>query len=327
MSAVGSLHLRSNEEHASRLGEDAASLQDASTVALLKAIGTGAYAVGLFDPDDRLTYSNKAFREAWSIVDDRSATFDSMIRHCFETRTGAVIETDNVETWLASARHKRRSGNADRSFEVDLWDGRWMWLTERRLKSGWVLCLAQDITALKSSERTLRLARDLAVQASMTDPLTGLANRRAAMQFLDFQTGGKHTFNAAIADVDHFKLINDRYGHQAGDDALLQLSSELHVLEGRGYFVARFAGDEFLIVSSMDETAARFELEMRAVLNRRVEQCAACEASKIFAVSIGAAQFPADGSTVRELLIAADQAMYRAKAQGRCNLQFAGERQ
>lgn len=152
--------------------------------ALFAALEAGPHGVGLFDPADRLVYGNQAFRLGWAIEPADDVTFDSMIRNCYLNKQGAIVATEDIEAWLDSARRRRRSGPASRSFEVDLWDGRWMWLTERRLDDGWILIVAQDITALKHSEWTMRLARDAALQASLTDPLTQMPNRRSAMQVL-----------------------------------------------------------------------------------------------------------------------------------------------
>ena len=325
MSAAGFLKEGADGQHCSSsvVSDMVANLRRAPADALLNAIDSGVHAVALFDASDRLAYSNEAFRKGWSVSAQPGATFDTIMRHCFKSKTGAIIDTDDLETWLAEARHKRRSGASDRSFEVDLWDGRWMWLTERRLETGWVFFLAQDITALKKSERTLRLARDAAILASMTDPLTGLANRRAAMQFIEECIKRNAAFHVGVADVDHFKLINDRFGHQAGDDALVQLGTELRSLERHGYFVARLAGDEFVIISPLNVTDVDLDAGLRRFLKRRVDHSSACEASKVFGISVGAARFPSDGNTVKELLKAADEAMYRAKSQGRCNLEFA----
>ena len=294
-----------------------------SRAALLSAIDSGTQAVALFDASDRLIYSNEAFRRGWAVDDDaRDVTFDSMIRNCYRTKQGAIVATEDIEAWLITARGNRRNGPADRCFEVDLWDGRWMWLTERRLEDGWLLFIAQDITALKLNERTLRLARDIAVKASLTDPLTQLPNRRHAMQVLESSVARQERFHVALIDIDSFKSINDRYGHAAGDDVLILLSSELAQIEARGCFVARLAGDEFLIVSGIHAVDA-FEGILRELLSQRSRHCETSAPPQTFGVSIGAASFPIHGCDAQQLLRVADAAMYRAKSLGRCTLQFA----
>lgn len=269
--------------------------------ALLSALDSGTQAIGLFDADDRLIYSNEAFRRGWAIHQTRDVTFDSMIRTCYRTRQGAIVATDDIEAWLVSARRNRREGPADRSFEVDLWDGRWMWLTERRLDDGWLLLVAQDITALKQSERTLRLTRDAAVRASLTDPLTQLPNRRHAMQVLEDNVARHEPFHVALIDIDSFKQVNDRFGHAAGDEVLLLLGSELAQLEHRGCFVARLAGDEFLVMSA-SHALCEFESILRELLSQRSRQCETSLPPCTFGISIGAASFPEHGDDERKLL-------------------------
>jgi diguanylate cyclase (GGDEF)-like protein len=291
--------------------------------ALLDALETGMHAIGLFDDEDRLAYSNKMFRTGWAVDYAEGATFDSIIRNCYHSRRGAIVDTTDIDAWLAGARLGRRQGSANRAFEVDLWDGRWMWLTERRLESGWILLVGQDITVLKKSERTLRLARDAALHASLTDPLTRLPNRRAALQYLNRLVTQSAPFHVAIVDIDNFKQINDRYGHQTGDEILSLFGADLRSLQRLGYFVARLAGDEFLIIGPRNEERRDFETSLESLLRKRAEQCSECKASHIFAVSIGAATYPLGGASAKVLLMAADRAMYVAKSQGRSTLSFA----
>lgn len=284
--------------------------------ALLSALDTGTHAIGLFDAAERLVYSNAALRQAWAVDDAEDVTFDLIIRNCQRTKRGAVIATDDIEAWLESARRNRREGPASRAFEVDLWDGRWMWVTERRLDDGWLLLIAQDITLLKQSERMLRLARDAAVKASLTDPLTQLPNRRRAMEVIEGNIGRGAPFHVALIDIDGFKQINDRYGHAAGDDVLVHLAAELAQLTERACFVARLAGDEFVVVSAAGESAPAFEAVLHGLLRQRDFSAAGGAARPAFAMSIGAASFPCHGTDSRQLLVAADAAMYRAKRLG-----------
>ena len=314
-------------DKADSLGPNAASSSafrlTESQRALLDGLETGIHAIGLFDGEDRLAYSNPMFRAGWAIDKPEGVTFDSMMRHCYDAAKGAVIDTLDIDAWLANARRNRHQGAMDRAFEVDLWDGRWMWVTERRLESQWVLLVAQDITALKTNERTLRLARDAAVQASLTDSLTGLPNRRAALQYLNGLMRQDAPFHVAVVDIDNFKQINDRYGHQTGDEVLTLFSDDLRSLKSLSYFVARLAGDEFVIIGAISETRHAFEASLETLLRTRAEQCSHCKTSHIFAVSIGAAAFPRAGSTAKDLLMAADRAMYVAKSKGRSTLSFA----
>ena len=276
--------------------------------------------MALFDAADRLVYANPAFRTAWQTERDCAVTFNTMIRNGYFHKCGPIVETDDIEAWLVAARRRRREGPSSRSFEVDLWDGRWFWVTERRLDDGWLLCVAQDITALKHNERTLAHARDSALQASLTDPLTQLPNRRSAMEYLEAALARGESFFLAIIDIDHFKEINDRHGHAAGDAVLVSLASRLAELRQKAYFPARLAGDEFCVFSASGEGRSSFEQALTALIKVEVP-AGACVP---FCISIGAAGFPADGGDIPALLSAADAALYDAKASGRRSVRFRG---
>ena len=111
-------------------------------------------------------------------------------------------------------------------------------MTETVEGDGWMLCMAADITNLRTRGRTVRQDRDMAIKASYTDDLTGVANRRFVTARMEEML---QTSNAAgdvvgcvcILDLDNFKYINDRFGHQAGDIILRDFAKRIQ---------ARFAG-------------------------------------------------------------------------------------
>jgi diguanylate cyclase (GGDEF)-like protein len=120
----------------------------------------------------------------------------------------------------------------------------------------------------------------------------------------------------AILDIDHFKRVNDTFGHAAGDTALRQLAAVMtESLGASGALVARLGGEEFAaIVPNVDEAGAvavfdRLRADLSATLERGT--------GPRFTVSAGVAIHPRDGKSLTELLAAADAALYRAKAEGR----------
>ncbi|MDP9236248.1 MAG: GGDEF domain-containing protein [Chloroflexota bacterium] len=147
---------------------------------------------------------------------------------------------------------------------------------------------------------------------AITDSLTGLPNRRHFHQAYVASLGQSIADNVPLAlmliDIDHFKAINDRDGHPAGDDKLRQVAGALHAVVRRGDLVARYGGDEFIVISP-DATR-----EGALALAERLRQAAvSCDAS----VSIGVALFPDDAQMQDRLIAAADAALYRAKRAGR----------
>jgi two-component system cell cycle response regulator len=159
--------------------------------------------------------------------------------------------------------------------------------------------------------------------AAMSDELTGLANRRAADQLLDAALAGGERVLAILIDVDHFKQVNDVFGHPAGDLVLMQVARAIKASTRGADLAARYGGEEFLVVvrGAGLEVASRIGDRYRSAV-RRVElpavAAAAGRASGPVTVSIGIAGIAHDGAGARRaLLAAADAALYEAKDTGR----------
>lgn len=156
------------------------------------------------------------------------------------------------------------------------------------------------------------------------DPLTGIANRRLLARTLK-RDWSKHTRSGApislvLLDVDYFKLFNDHYGHQAGDDCLRRVAHTLQSsLQREGDLVARYGGEEFVAVLDCDQEGAlriaermRRQVEALEIPHVRSQICAFVTAS--FGV---ASTENARMQSAEELLACADKALYEAKATGR----------
>ncbi|QCI10058.1 diguanylate cyclase [Pseudomonas putida] len=157
-------------------------------------------------------------------------------------------------------------------------------------------------------------------QKALIDPLTGLPNRaawseRVEREILDWQENGGH-LAMAILDLDHFKRINDSYGHLAGDKVLKIVAGQLSKrLRGRD-FIARFGGEEFVLLlpQTSPPAAAQVAESMRAA----IEACPFHFKGErvVITVSIGLGTFRT-GERGDQVLKRADDALYRAKSQGR----------
>ncbi|MEJ2693335.1 MAG: diguanylate cyclase [Candidatus Thiodiazotropha sp.] len=154
------------------------------------------------------------------------------------------------------------------------------------------------------------------------DPLTGLYNRRELEQQIQDEVERAkryaHPLGLLWLDIDHFKRVNDSYGHLAGDKVLRKLSHLLQKSVRSVDYVARYGGEELVIV--LPEVDANEAMEMAERLRHTVE-AAQIEISRkkqvSVTVSIGVAAFPVHGQDTKHLFKAADKAMYRAKQQGR----------
>lgn len=156
-----------------------------------------------------------------------------------------------------------------------------------------------------------------------TDPLTKLLNRRALNERLASEMERVRRYNTTVSllliDIDHFKLINDTYGHLTGDDALVEVAILLQRMVRAVDVVARYGGEEFVVV--LPETgpsgAAAFAERLRELFEAHA--FAEQRGSPVrLTTSIGVATFPGPGvESVEDLFAAADQALYRAKSEGR----------
>jgi len=152
--------------------EDVAS-DKAANVALLKALGGGQMLIAVYDAEDRLVFSNPTFNRAFHLEGGaHQMTFSDLILHAATHQCGPRIDSGDVLEFIADAQTRRRKQPGQRRFATDLLDGRWFWMTETFLETGWVIVVGSEISELKQNEQALILARDRAMQEAQTDPLT-----------------------------------------------------------------------------------------------------------------------------------------------------------
>jgi diguanylate cyclase (GGDEF)-like protein len=161
-------------------------------------------------------------------------------------------------------------------------------------------------------------ARERLATQALTDPLTGVANRRAFDQRLAEETERalRHgrALSVMLVDVDHFKAINDRFGHAAGDHVLQNLADDLQTVTRQGDLLARVGGDEMamILADCPPDQAADVARRMLSVLEDDDSLARRHEVT----LSVGVAGL-APGQSADDLLRRADQALYRAKGEGR----------
>lgn len=166
-----------------------------------------------------------------------------------------------------------------------------------------------------------RLRSDLgtALELALTDPLTGLYNQRYLRRHLSslMETGQGRQLAVLMMDVDHFKSVNDRFGHLSGDMVLRRVAAILASCFRGEDIVARWGGEEFLIgMYSMPAEAATRRLTV-ALERLRAEKFESVHAELIVTFSAGISEFPGDGTDWTTLYRVADEALNRAKAAGR----------
>lgn len=184
---------------------------------------------------------------------------------------------------------------------------------------GYPLVLAKTThdVYLKLSERSRRL-RDL----SERDSLTGLSNRTTIAAKLQEVMAHAHGIDVLFIDLDAFKTVNDALGHNIGDQLLVEVAARLAACAGRDDLVARYGGDEFVIVSETQWGEGGHHRLADAVLAALTAPVLVGEHELVVGASIGISVFPIDGDDAEALIRAADMAMYTAKSRGRNCYEF-----
>jgi diguanylate cyclase (GGDEF)-like protein len=167
--------------------------------------------------------------------------------------------------------------------------------------------------------RNAELLDRLRAQATI-DPLTGCHNRRGFDEILGTELGRARRYDRPMSlvllDIDHFKRINDDFGHEVGDNALQRIGRAVRHTFRSTDSAARYGGEEFALV--FPETAKDEALRLAERLRALIEQLPPnSEVPRALTASFGIASFPDDASDAMELIRAADRALYQAKANGR----------
>jgi diguanylate cyclase (GGDEF)-like protein len=178
------------------------------------------------------------------------------------------------------------------------------------------LCAALSLVCaivLRQRLATLERERDTLRRDALSDPVTGVANRRSLLARTDYEIArhrrAGQSFALVMLDLDGFKQLNDRFGHAAGDDLLRDVAGALRRDMRAQDTVARFGGDEFCVLAP--ETDEHGTARLAAKVTKAVRDVSV--GMDAVAGSVGVALFPADGRSAAELMHAADERLLEAK--------------
>jgi diguanylate cyclase (GGDEF)-like protein/PAS domain S-box-containing protein len=197
------------------------------------------------------------------------------------------------------------------------------------------VAVKEDISERKQTEEKTRQANEQlkikleeiqALEAelreqALRDSLTGLYNRRFLNETLERELARAvregYPVSFVMMDIDHFKKINDTFGHLAGDLVIQNLTSQLKENTRAGDIACRYGGEEFLMVLPNTSIEATLQAAERWRQDFEESKVTFFETEIRATLSLGIATFPVNGTSSREVLAAADKALYRAKAVGR----------
>lgn len=291
---------------------------------LQEAIDSISAGLVIYDPEDRFVICNRAHRLLFSSMQSFIApgrTFEELVREGL--RRGLFAQAKGrEEEWLAVRMQQHRLSDGV-PYEVEMAGGRWLQVSEHRTPLGYTVGSRIDITERKLLETELR-------GLASTDALTGLANRRQFMQRLEdeIERVRRQTTREAcvlMLDLDHFKRVNDQYGHAAGDSLLRHFANLLRQELRSTDTAGRMGGEEFALIlpGSSPEAARAFA---QRICDRLAGQPLLLGQQSVSAtVSIGIAAIGREDLSADTVLSRADRALYKAKDGGRNQVQVAGE--
>ena len=184
----------------------------------------------------------------------------------------------------------------------------------------YIVSIQRDVTDYINTQNQLKIL-------SRTDPLTGLINRRVFDELTESEFSrykrSLYSYTLLVLDIDHFKLINDQYGHSVGDDVLKSLSTLCEESLRRNDKIARIGGEEFCVIlpDTRKEAATELAEKLRKIIANKVFSFDGLDI--VITVSIGVSEVKESDYNYVEIFKRADGNLYRAKRKGRnqvCNL-------
>lgn len=262
--------------------------------------------------------SSRAVHEASKRLQDLATT---ILDHVGEARSGAHDFGERVAD-ISSGAEAANSVKAIQNLAIGL-------LAEAKSVTSLTSRLEQNLSVASNEISSLRESLVKMRKEATTDPLTGIANRRAFGDYLEKaaiiagETG--EPLSLLILDIDHFKQFNDQYGHQIGDEVLKIVSNRLkQTLKGPD-LPARYGGEEFIAVlpNTAIEGARSVAEQIRASLSsQEVRHRITGESYGRITASLGVANWQI-GESLEDFIHRADEALYRAKRDGRNRVEYA----
>jgi diguanylate cyclase (GGDEF)-like protein len=281
------------------------------------ALNNMPHALCMFDSARRLVVFNQRAATLFhlpNVSGSRGPPIDALLSGA---AASGMIDYTEVEP-LNEEFERRLAGLAGGKLFINTKDERVLSVSFQPMENGGSVVLIEDVTDQRRAEAEInRLAR--------YDALTGLPNRTAFQDQMNAIVGGlKPNRMCALLflDLDQFKEVNDTLGHPAGDALLCAVAERLRSIVRKTDPIARFGGDEFVILQCGVSRHEQVERLARAVVETLAKPFAIDGHDVVIGASVGIALAPTDGSDAHVLMKNADMALYRAKAAGRKGWRF-----
>jgi diguanylate cyclase (GGDEF)-like protein len=277
------------------------------------ALNNMSHGLCMVDRQGRLILANDKFRQIFSMPPETEVA-GMHARAIFRTLVRSRSIDESSFAPLSYAVFGKRSDSSDIVVPIETPDDRAIEITVHKMKDDGTVMVIQDVTERRNAQREIN-------HMALFDPVTELPNRRCFEERLALALHPDRPPTSGLTvmflDLDDFKQVNDSLGHRTGDKLLIEIASRLRAIIGPRDLVARWGGDEFVILHHHGPG----ELETPAVAKRIIDEinrAVVIDGSEVIVgASIGSASAPDDGTSPDALLSKADIALYAAKADGR----------
>jgi diguanylate cyclase (GGDEF)-like protein len=268
----------------------------------------------LLDHDLNASFMNRRMRRFWEVSEQEAAghpTYASLVSRA-QRASAPNLPANELTKFPAKRVAEVKAGDHVRDLQTP--DGRRIRAHCSTMSNGGRMLTYVDITDLTNKANMLE-------RLATTDPLTGLYNRRHFLDSLDAEWSRFQRYYRSVSvlmlDIDHFKSVNDRYGHAVGDEAIRAVAAACIDGKRKSDLVGRLGGEEFAVL--LPETSLSRAKTVAERIRKRVMaiRLSAHEVQFGVTVSIGVAEANVGMSAIDALMSAADNALYQAKADGR----------
>lgn len=246
---------------------------------------------------------------------------DDVLREAYYNNTGVKIGPSNINDWIASLKENQRN-LSENEFIFNTSDNKYFKLYRLTVSSGDHVVFGTDITELIETQKELEEALKKLDELANTCDLSGVPNRRYIMEAVnrEFFRAKRYNsmFSIVIADIDHFKKVNDTYGHGVGDKAIIHFSKLLSNSLREADLIGRIGGEEFAIL--LPNTHEKNALKLADRIRQKISDTPLTLDDKralTITSSFGVSQFNAVDTDESAVFARADEALYRAKESGR----------